>query len=232
MVVSDHGYSTIREVVDVESHVRDAGFSGQDALVAPNGGSVLFYARDEATVSRLAAYLMVQDWCGALLASEAAGDIEGALPMALTGGDGPRAPELAMSFVWDSEPSDAGYDGYVYSGGGARGLGQHGSMSRHEMNNTLLARGPSFKAQKRITSPTGNVDIAPTVLNLLGLPIPEDMDGRVIDEALAGGPDSVESTTDAHLAGREVVNGVYRQGITLSRVGSTVYLDEGSGWRE
>ena len=137
-----------------------------------------------------------------------------------------------MSFAWDSETNDAGYKGYAHSSGGASGLGQHGSMSKHEMNNTLLARGQGFKSGKRITSPTGNVDIAPTVLELLGLPIPEDMDGRVITEALVNGPDSVESTTDAHLAGREVLDGVYRQGITLSRVGSTVYLDEGSGWRE
>ena len=232
MVVSDHGYSTIRESVDVETHVRDAGFSESEVLVAPNGGSILFYTRNQATASRLAAHLMSQPWCGALLASAAAGEIEGALSMALAGCDGPRAPELAMSFAWDSEANDAGYDGFVYSSGGASGQGQHGSMSRHEMNNTLLARGPSFKSQTRISSPTGNVDVAPTVLNLLGLPIPDDMDGRVITEALVNGPDSVESTTDAHLAGREVLSGVYRQGVTLSRVGSTVYLDSGRGWRE
>lgn len=232
MVVSDHGYSTICEVVDVESHVRDAGFSESDVLVAANGGSVLFYTREQETASRLAAHLMSQSWCGALLASEAAGKIEGALPMALAGCDGPRAPELAMSFAWDSETNNAGYDGFVYSSGGANGLGQHGSMSKHEMNNTLLARGPSFKKQTRIASPTGNMDIAPTVLSMLGLTIPGDMDGRVITEALVNGPDSVESTTDAHLARREVLDGVYRQGVTLSQVGSTVYLDEGSGWRE
>ena len=232
MVVSDHGYSTIREVVDIESHVRDAGFSESDVLVAANGGSVLFYTRGQKTTSKLAAHLMSQPWCGALLASEAAGEIEGALPMSLIGCDGPRAPELAMSFAWDSEANDASYDGFAYSSGGVSGQGQHGSMSRHEMNNVLLARGPSFKSRKRITSPTGNVDIAPTVLNLLGLPIPDDMDGRAIVEALVSGPDSVESTTDAHLAGREVLDRVYQQGITLSKVGSTIYLDSGSGWRE
>ena len=232
MVVSDHGYSTIREVVDVESHVRDAGFGGDDVLVAPNGGSVLFYTRDSATAGRLAAHLMSQPWCGAVLASEAAGDIEGTLPLALVGGDGPRAPELSMSFTWDSEKNDAGYAGFADSSGGAPGLGQHGSMSRHEMNNTLLARGPSFKTRKRITSPTGNVDIAPTVLGLLGLTVPDDMEGRTIVEALVDSPDSVEATTDAHTTEREVLNGVYRQETTLSQVGSTVYLDSGSGWRE
>ena len=232
MVVSDHGYSTIRGAVDVESHVRDAGFGGDDVLVAPNGGSVLFYTSDSATAGRLAAHLMSQAWCGALLASEAAGDIEGTLPLALVGGDGPRAPELSMSFAWDSEKNDAGYDGFAYSSGGAPGLGQHGSMSKHEMNNTLLARGPSFKTRKRIASPTGNVDVAPTVLRLLGLPIPDDMEGRTIVEALVDSPDTVETTTDAHTTGRDVLKGVYRQELTLSQVGSTVYLDSGSGWRE
>ena len=232
MVVSDHGYSTIREVVDVESHVRDAGFVGDDVLVAPNGGSVLFYTKDGATASRLAAHLMSQPWCGAILASEAAGDIEGTLPLALVGGDGPRAPELSLSFSWDSEKNDAGYDGFADSSGGAPGLGQHGSMSKHEMNNTLLARGPSFKTRKRITSPTGNVDIAPTVLGLLGLTVPDDMEGRTIVEALVDSPDTVEATTDAHTTRRDVLKGVYRQELTLSQVGGTVYLDSGSGWRE
>ena len=232
MVVSDHGYSTIREAVDVEPHVRDAGFSEDDVLVAPNGGSVLFYARDQATSSRLAAFLMSRPWCGALLASEAAGDIEGTLPLTLVGGDGPRAPELSMSFAWDSEKNDAGYKGFAYSSGGASGLGQHGSMSKHEMNNTLLARGPSFRRSSRVMSPTGNVDIAPTVLRLLGLPAPDDMEGRAIVEALVNGPDSVESTTDTHVSRREVLEGVYRQELTLSQVGNTVYLDSGRGWLE
>ncbi len=232
MIVSDHGYSTIRGVVDVESHVRDAGFSESDVLVAANGGSVLFYTRGEETTSRLAAHLMSRPWCGALLASEAAGEIEGTLSMSLAGCDGPRAPELAMSFAWDSETNAAGYDGFVYSGGGTRGLGQHGSMSKHEMNNTLLARGPSFKSQKRIASPTGNVDIAPTVLNLLGLPIPEDMDGRVIVEALVGEPEAAEWRTWTHTSKRMIEGGAYRQEVTLSQVGKTVYMDSGRGWRE
>ena len=231
MVVSDHGYSTIRGTVDVESHVRDAGFSQRDVLVAPNGGSVLFYTRDQSAASNLAAHLMTQPWCGALLASEAAGDIEGALPMSLTGGDGPRSPEIAMSFAWGSETNDAGYDGFVYSGGGAPGLGQHGSMSKHEMNNVLLARGPSFRQQTRVTSPTGNVDIAPTVLNLLGLPAPDDMDGRAIVEALDEGPGSVEWGKETHTSEVRVESGLYRQEVTLSSVGGTTYVDSGSGWR-
>ena len=231
MVVSDHGYSTIQETVDVEWYVRSAEFSKKDVLVAPNGGSVLFYCRDMDTTDRLAAWLMAQPWCGALLASETAGEIEGTLPMSLSGGDGPRAPELAMSMGWDSRPNGAGYAGFAYSAGGAPGRGQHGSMSRHEMSNVLIARGPRFRRKATVKSPTGNVDIAPTVLRLLGLPIPDDMDGRVLVEALAGGPESVEWSSETYTAERPLDGERYRQHVQVSKVKQTVYLHEGSGMR-
>ena len=175
MVVSDHGYSTIQEHVDVQWYVRHAGFSEDDVLVAPNGGSVLFYAKDAGVAHALAEWLMQRPWCGALLASERVGrvgEIEGTLPLSLSGGDGPRGPDLAMSLGWDSRTNDAGYSGYAYSTGGRPGQGQHGSMSRHEMNNVLLARGPGFRRSARIQSPTGNTDLAPTIAKPIGNPRP------------------------------------------------------------
>ena len=232
MVVSDHGYSTIQETVDVDWYVRRAGFAERDVLVAPNGGSVLFYCRDTDTTYRLAAWLMAQPWCGALLASKTAGEIEGTLPMSLSGGDGLRAPELAMSMGWDSRPNGAGYAGFAYSTGGAPGQGQHGSMSRHEMNNVLIARGPRFKQASRVSSPSGNFDIAPTALSLLGLPVPDDMDGRILAEAMVGGPESVEWTSTSRSAERTLEGRMYCQHVRVSRVGKTSYLDEGNGWRE
>ncbi|MCE2457640.1 MAG: alkaline phosphatase family protein [Dehalococcoidia bacterium] len=230
LVISDHGYSTIQEVVDVEWYTRDAGFTQEEVIVAPNGGSALFYCQEGAVTQRLAAWLMERPWCGALLASEAAGEIEGTLPMSLAGAEGPRAPELAMSFGWDSRPNDAGYSGFAYSSGGQPGQGQHGSMSRHEMNNTLIGRGPSFRSSTRVQSPTGNVDLAPTVLQLLGLPVPEHMEGRVLAEALAGGENSVDWTSTTHRAERKTSAGMYCQTVRVSTVDSTSYIDEGSGW--
>ena len=230
LVISDHGYSTIQETVDVEWYTRDAGFSLQDVIVAPNGGSVLFYCRSQDVTARLAAWLTERPWCGALLASELAGDIEGTLSLSLAGAEGPRAPELAMSFGWDSRPNDAGYKGFAYSSGGQPGQGQHGSMSRHEMNNVLLARGPSFKQAGRVQSPTGNVDLAPTVLRLLELPVPEKMEGRVIVEALADGPEAVEWSSATYQAERKTPSGMYCQTVRTSSVDDTTYLDEGSGW--
>jgi arylsulfatase A-like enzyme len=235
MVVSDHGYSTISEVIAIEASVRTAGFPpGEEpggVTVAANGGSVLFYTHgaDTATADRLAAWLMSQPWCGALAAFGGTEAPAGTLPMSLIGLDGTRAPQLAMSFRWDSTSNNAGYQGRAYSSGLAPGQGQHGSMSRHETRNVLFARGPDFKQGVSLTSPTGNTDLAPTILHLLGLPGGEGMDGRVLHEALRGAPESVDWHTAVHYAERRVEGGFYRQSITVSQVGSTTYVDEGQG---
>ena len=83
------------------------------------------------------------------------------------------------------------------------------------------------------SSPTGNVDLAPTALRILGLPGGESMDGRVLEEALADGPDpdSVASNTETFHAERELGHARYRQEITMSSVGKTTYVDQGSAER-
>ena len=235
LVVSDHGYSTIIDTVKVEALVRDAGFPpGSEpggVFVAPNGGSVLFYThgRDRPTADRLAAWLMARPWCGTIITSEAMGGIAGTLPAALVGCEGPRAPDLTISFQWNAKPNEAGYAGHAYSSGGAPGLGVHGTMSRHEMQNVLLGGGPSFKRGVVVESPSGNVDMAPTILRILDLPPVETADGRVLEEALNGGPshDSVKWSTGVNTAERDLEGGVYRQQISFSCVDSTTYIDEG-----
>ena len=241
IVASDHGYSTVSGVIQVEALLREAGFPPGDGpggvTVAPNGGSVLFYTsetkgRPGSTVDRLVEWLTAQPWCGALVASEAAGAIEGTLPASLIGLEGPRAPCLTMSFRWDSTPNDAGFQGHACSTSLAPGLGQHGSMSPHETRNVLFAKGPAFKRSASVASPTGNVDLAPTILHLLGLSGGETMHGRVLREALLGGPVDSTCHTTTHEARLETPNGRYRQRIIVSKAGSAVYLDEGSGWFE
>jgi hypothetical protein len=49
----------------------------------------------------------------------------------------------------------------------------------------LIAAGPHFKAGFIDTLPSGNVDVAPTVAALLGVPF-DAPDGRVLDEAILG----------------------------------------------
>ncbi len=232
LVTSDHGYSTIGGVVNLQAELDAAGFPAADqpggVAIAPNGGAALFYVhdRDSDAADALAAFLMAQPWCGAVLASEAVGEIAGALPAALLGNDGERAPDLSMSLAWRAAPNEAGYAGTAYATGGAPGLGQHGSMSRTEMRNILFARGPRFAGGLVVDSPSGSADVAPTVLRLLGLDPGVPMDGRALTESLAGGA-PVTWATETHEAERPVPGGVYRQRVVLSRVGHSVYADEG-----
>ena len=235
MVVSDHGYSTISGVVDVEALLREAGFPAGagpgGVVVAPNGGSVLMYVPDgdPDTCRLLAKLLMAQPWCGPLLACGAAEGVEGAIPGWLAGVSGSRAPELTMSFKWDSRANDAGFPGHVYSSHGAAGRGQHGSMSPHETRNVLFARGPSFKSGVALSTPSGNVDVAPTVLRILGVESGEKMDGRALEEALAAKPGHAgpDWSRETHEAETSVLHHRYRQEITLVRVGETAYLESG-----
>ena len=240
MVISDHGYSTITGDIAIEPLVRAAGFPPADhrggVAVAANGGSVLFYVHDKDwdTADRLAAWLMLQPWCGPLVASRAIAGIEGVLPATLVGAEGERAPDLMVSFAWDSAPNGAGFAGHAYNHGKPAGLGQHGSMSPHEIRCVLFARGPSFKSGARVPAPSGNIDLAPTVLEVLGLPGEEAMDGRVLREAFRDGPGpgSIDWTTETHAASRKLATGAYSQQISVSRVGATVYADEGRARRD
>jgi arylsulfatase A-like enzyme len=64
----------------------------------------------------------------------------------------------------------------------------HGSASPHEVNNSLVAWGKGIKRGIVSAMPCGTVDVAPTVLHLLGIAPPASMQGRVLYEVLAGGP--------------------------------------------
>lgn len=240
IVISDHGYSTIGQVVNVQELAREAGFPTSNeaggapggVAIANNGGAVLFYATpwDRDTVARLARWLMAQPWCGNLTVGARAGEIPGTLPAALVGNEGQRAPDLTMSFRWRPDANAAGYAGTVCSTGGSPGQGQHGSMSSSELHNVLFARGPGFKSGLSVAAPSGNIDLTPTILKLLGLPPVAGLEGRPLDEALAGGPDpaDVEWLSDLYGAECSVGDKVYRQRIKLSRVGNTAYVDEGT----
>ncbi len=53
----------------------------------------------------------------------------------------------------------------------------------HSVKGILIAQGPDLR--KRVSLPDSNlVDIAPTLLYLLGVPVAEDMDGRILQEMI------------------------------------------------
>jgi Type I phosphodiesterase / nucleotide pyrophosphatase len=190
LVVSDHGYSTIAGRIALEDLVRAAGFPPGNVpggvTVAANGGAVLFYVRDSdpGTLEQLTEWLIAQPWTGTLLAGRPEGAALGLLPADLIGLGGPRAADVVLSFRWNSAGTANGFTGCADSAEGAPGLGTHGSGSPHELRCVLIACGPSFRQETVSELPSGNVDIAPTVLRLLGVKTDAPLDGRPLIEGL------------------------------------------------
>jgi arylsulfatase A-like enzyme len=52
----------------------------------------------------------------------------------------------------------------------------------HRLEGILVARAPAFKSGVEVQNPH-LIDIAPSILHLLGVPVPEDMDGSVLVDA-------------------------------------------------
>jgi len=232
LVVSDHGYSTVARRVQLEGVVREAGFPPGHELggvtVAANGGTGLFYVHDSApdALDRLARWLVAQPWTGALVAGRAEGAALGLLPGDQLGLGGPRAADVVLSFRWDSGRTTNGFAGFADSAEGAPGLGTHGSGSPHELRCTLIARGPSFRQGAVSELPSGNVDVAPTVLSLLGVTSELPLDGRPLLEAFrrasgphltAAAPQTLDATYEHHGLRR-----LHRA--VVERVGHTRYL--------
>ena len=67
--------------------------------------------------------------------------------------------------------------------------------------------------------PSGNIDLAPTILKLLELPAVDGMEGRALEEAMAGGPDPAEVAWSSDFYSTECPVGdrIYRQQVRLSR---------------
>lgn len=204
LVVSDHGYSTVARRIPIEGVVREAGFPPGHApggvTVAANGGATLFYVRESDTgvLERLTGWLVAQPWTGALIAGRVEGAALGLLPGDLVGLAGPRAADVALSFRWDSGDAANGFAGRADSAEGAPGLGTHGSGSPHELGCVLIARGPSFRQRLVSELPSGNVDIAPTVLRLLGVTTDAALDGRPLSEGLRTAADRPSEAAGLH----------------------------------
>jgi arylsulfatase A-like enzyme len=114
----------------------------------------------------------------------------------------------------------------------AAGEGTHATLSRFDMHNTLVAAGPDFRSGQTDDLPTGNVDLSPTILHILAIKPPQEMDGRVLSEAMVkvnqmpAGEKTEVKTIEAK---KDFTEGAWRQSLRISRVGSTIYFDEGNG---
>jgi arylsulfatase A-like enzyme len=238
-VVSDHGFSTIRRSIDLRKILNEAGFAATtefdgepkpgDIMLAGNGGSVLFYViRHDATVTRrLVEFLQQSDFAGVIFTKK---PMEGTFELDQAKIDNDRAPDVVMAFRWDDSKNQFGVPGMIDADWQrAAGEGTHATLGRFDMHNTLIAAGPDIKRGETDDLPSGNVDLAPTILQILGLKPPQKMDGRILSEAMTGATASQKSETKTIEATKHFPSGTWRQSLQISRVGATIYLDEGNG---
>ena len=238
-VVSDHGFSTIRRSIDLRKTLNDAGFGATtefngepkpgDIMLAGNGGSVLFYVigHDETITRRLVEFLQQSDFAGVIFTKQS---MNGTFALEEAKIQNDRAPDVVMAFRWEPSKNQFGVPGMIDADWQrAAGKGTHASLSRFDMHNTLIASGPDFKRNETNDLPSGNVDLAPTILQILAIKPLQKMDGRVLSEAMTAATPSQKPETKTVEATKHFQSGTWRQSLQISRVGSTIYLDEGNG---
>ncbi len=242
LVVSDHGFSTITQQIDVAKALQNAGFSAArqftngvaDILVASNGGASLLYVIDHKAqlIREVVDFLQTQEFTGVLLTRRPS---PGAFTLDQAFINTPDAPDVVIGLRWSPAPSSNGTPGLVFYDGPDRkaGEGMHVTLSPFDMHNTLIAVGPDFRCGFADDLPTGNVDVAPTILWILGITPPRPMDGRVLTEALTiPGPRVGTPKTTRMEAKNLQKDFLWRQYLKRTQLNGVVYLDEGNGAAE
>ncbi|PWT79908.1 MAG: hypothetical protein C5B58_12645 [Acidobacteria bacterium] len=241
-VVSDHGFSTIRRLIDLRKILKDAGFAAKtefedepkpgEIMFVGNGGSVLFYVagHDGTLTRRLVEFLQQSDFAGVIFTKEAT---EGTFRLDQAGIETDHAPDVVMAFRWNDAKNQFGVPGVIDADWQRpAGEGTHATLSRFDMHNMLIAAGPDFHRGVVDDVPTGNVDLAPTISEILGIKAPHKMDGRILSEAMINGDQvrtGLKAETKTIEARKDFAAGTWRQLLRISRVGSTIYLGEGNG---
>jgi arylsulfatase A-like enzyme len=241
MVVSDHGFSTVAAGIDIyddlHRHGLDAGGAYLEKPEKGNimmvglGGSVAFYVidHDAEVTAKLVKHLQTTPYAGVLFTKDGA---EGTFKMSDVGIDSPQGADVVMSMRWTYETPqrEGGMPGLLLASdkGYKPGVGSHGSLSREEMANTLVASGPDFMKGFKSQTPSGNSDVAPTVMSILGMKSEEPMDGRVLREAFVDEKALPKVETQVMRAKREVGTKVWQQYLKVSTVEGRRYYDEGN----
>ena len=241
-VVSDHGFSTIRRSIDLRKILSEAGFVARtefdgepkpgEIMLVGNGGSVLFYVvgHDATVTRRLVEFLQESEFAGVIFTKQS---LPGTFHLNEAKIDDLHAPDVVMAFRWNDSKNQFGTPGMIDADWQRPvGEGTHATLSRFDMHNMLIAGGPDFRRGYLDDVPTGNVDLAPTILRILGIKAPQQMDGRVLSEAMVD-VDRIEAgrKTEAKTikTKKDFAAGTWRQSLRITRVGSTIYLDEGNG---
>lgn len=239
IVTSDHGFD-YEPRADLLAPLRDSGFA-DDVVTDNEGGSTLLYVknRNAETIAGLVEKFQASSTTNAIFVAAKRpeggklrcepgalkGFVPGTFALDLAAQCLPeRGPDMIITHRWSSDPNPFGVPGtqWVHGSADKPAHNGHGGLNPYVTRSTLLAVGPDFAQGQVIEIPAGNQDIAPTVLALEGLPLPETMEGRVLGEAFRKrSPSTVESSTRR----LRVTTGEFCAEIEVSYAFGRKYLD-------
>lgn len=226
VTLSDHGHISIEgEPLDIGAKMAEAGFSvGKSldenvdaAFFCQRAGGIYVRDHEPSLTQQLAEWLVNEPWCELVFTER----VPGTLRLSDAAIAHPRAPDIA--FVTRSHDGEnvAGFPGRCAhdAPGLARDGGLHGGLHARELSNWCAFQGPNIATYRVIDTPSGIVDVFPTVLHLLGLASPESVDGRVLGEILADViPDGVVET---------LFDDARDMRLERSRYNGSIYLEKG-----
>src|SRR4029434_7756898 len=175
------------------------------------------------------------DFAGVIFSKE---PMEGTFAFEIAKIESEYLPDVVMAFRWDTSKNQFGVPGMIDADWQrAAGEGTHATLSRFDIHNTLIAAGPDFKRGEMDDLPSGNVDLAPTILQILRIKPPKQLDGRILSDIMVNsGPGAasrncgLQSAVPATSRKPETKTievtkhfrlGTWRQSLQISRVGST-----------
>jgi len=190
-VTSDHGFSTGSSSANLAALLKPFAGTMPDGSprIVSGGGAIYVRDHNRETISGIVTALQKTSGVGAIfMPAASAGSMDGTLAGTLSFDairwNHARSADILYSPDWTDQQNQYGFPGITRSGGAAG----HGSTSIWDVHNVLVATGPDIKEKTVISTPSANVDFAPTFLQLAGVQSSETMDGRVLSEALRNGP--------------------------------------------
>lgn len=240
-VVSDHGHITINSLVSVAEELRKAGFAADssfedkatDLLLRPGRAAGIWMRRfDPVLLGDVLSFMTEQAWFGgaftrAIEPGAPDGILANTLALELIGAGGPRAPDLCVNLAAGLGVSAAGIRGSAYYDAGDYDLrlggGTHGGLHAAELSSVLATYGAGQAKGLIADAPSSITDIAPTVLNILGIPCPATMSGRILRE-LTDDRSILSEVTSKEIRSS---GGIKPTVLSVSRLGDRMYLNEG-----
>ena len=240
LVLSDHGFSTISAKVDLAKDLQNAGFKASrgfpaepqpgEILVVSNGATSFLYiiGHIDSLARQVVRFLQHWPFAGVICTRE---PMAGTFTLRQAHVQSAKAPDVLVSLRWTPGLSTNGTPGLVACDTGyGPGQGTHGSFSPFEMHNFMVAAGPDFRGGMIDPLPSSNLDVAPTVLRLLGIKPPPAIEGRVLNEALLSARKPGQRPKRHHLEAKAPLAGtVWHQYLDILKFDGVAYFEQGNG---